>query len=352
MKGRYCTIACVTLLGLHAGPARPAVPGSLHYVWSNVVVGGGGFSPNILFSPVEPGLAYLRTDIGGVYRYDQSQQHWIALQDDMAEGNYFGVESVAPDPRQFGGRVRCSRKCIAPGQRPFCDPTTEARPGTSSPSHFVWVATRMDTASASAWRSIHTTRIFSTSVRDTMACDEVPMAGAPGRASRPVPAPGLGLPAPHRTHAGISFVLFDPRTGSHDARQQPRCSWRSLIPANVDLFRSDDAGASWQPVPGRPRADLLPVRAQRASNGILYLTYSDGVGPTASQTGQCSRSTPRLHPGATSLHPGRPVGSWVWPLTPGSPIFSSPQPQIAGWARHYLAEHGSRATLGKPAAAQ
>ena len=72
---------------------------SSHYLWSNVVVGGGGFSPNVLFSPVEPGLAYLRTDIGGAYRYEQGQQRWIALQDGMAEGNYFGVESLAPDPR-------------------------------------------------------------------------------------------------------------------------------------------------------------------------------------------------------------------------------------------------------------
>src|SRR5580700_4177360 len=90
---------CIGLLGLYVGIARTAAPPSPHYVWNNVTVGGGGFSPNIIFSPVEPGLAYLRTDIGGIYRYEQSQQRWIALQDGMAEGNYFGVESVAPDPR-------------------------------------------------------------------------------------------------------------------------------------------------------------------------------------------------------------------------------------------------------------
>src|SRR5579871_4788192 len=30
-----------------AAPARAALPRSLHYDWNNVVVGGGGFSPNI-----------------------------------------------------------------------------------------------------------------------------------------------------------------------------------------------------------------------------------------------------------------------------------------------------------------
>src|ERR1700720_2598580 len=87
---------------LYVGGAWTAMPSLTplpRYIWNNVVVGGGGFSPNILFSPVEPGLVYLRTDIGGVYRYEQSQQRWVALQDGMAEGNYFGVESLVPDPR-------------------------------------------------------------------------------------------------------------------------------------------------------------------------------------------------------------------------------------------------------------
>ena len=96
---RTIVCTCIGLLGLYVGIARASVPHFPHYAWNNVTVGGGGFSPNIIFSPVEPGLAYLRTDIGRVYRYEQSQQRWIALQDGMAEGNYFGVESVAPDPR-------------------------------------------------------------------------------------------------------------------------------------------------------------------------------------------------------------------------------------------------------------
>jgi hypothetical protein len=85
-----CTVAAALGVGL----VWATEPQSAHYQWNNVTVGGGGFSPNIVFSPVEQGLAYLRTDIGGLYRYDQSQQRWIPLQDGMSEGNYFGVESV------------------------------------------------------------------------------------------------------------------------------------------------------------------------------------------------------------------------------------------------------------------
>src|ERR1700730_1354007 len=90
---------CAVTAALGVVFARAAVAQTVRYHWNNVTVGGGGFSPNIVFSPVEPGLAYLRTDIGGIYRYEQSQQRWIALQDGMGEGNYFGVEGGAPDPR-------------------------------------------------------------------------------------------------------------------------------------------------------------------------------------------------------------------------------------------------------------
>ena len=86
-------------LVLYVGSVYAASPSSIPYQWNSVTVGGGGFSPNIIFSPVEQGLAYLRTDIGGLYRYNRHAQRWLPLQDGMPEGNYFGVESVAPDPR-------------------------------------------------------------------------------------------------------------------------------------------------------------------------------------------------------------------------------------------------------------
>jgi xyloglucan-specific exo-beta-1,4-glucanase len=42
--------------------------------------GGGGFVPGIVFNPTKQGLAYARTDIGGLYRLN-SDDSWTPLTD-------------------------------------------------------------------------------------------------------------------------------------------------------------------------------------------------------------------------------------------------------------------------------
>jgi photosystem II stability/assembly factor-like uncharacterized protein len=55
------------------------------------------------------------------------------------------------------------------------------------------------------------------------------------------------------------------------------------------LYRSDDGGASWTVVPDQPGATLLPVHAELDSQGVLYITYSNGVGPNGATDGAVFR---------------------------------------------------------------
>src|SRR5215467_1127165 len=85
-------VIAVVCAAASCAAAHAVSVGSEDYVWKNVTVGGGGFVPGIVFSRAEKDLAYIRTDIGGAYRWDAGLMRWIPLEDGIAEGNYLGIE--------------------------------------------------------------------------------------------------------------------------------------------------------------------------------------------------------------------------------------------------------------------
>jgi xyloglucan-specific exo-beta-1,4-glucanase len=68
--------------------------------WGPVVLGGGGAVPGIVVHPTVPDLAYIRTDVGGAYRWDEAGRRWIPILDHISPDrwNLYGVESLALDP--------------------------------------------------------------------------------------------------------------------------------------------------------------------------------------------------------------------------------------------------------------
>jgi len=61
-----------------------AVPARAAFSWQNVNIGGGGgFIPGIIFHPTTKGVAYARTDIGGLYRLN-ADDSWTAITDSLA----------------------------------------------------------------------------------------------------------------------------------------------------------------------------------------------------------------------------------------------------------------------------
>ena len=73
---------------------------SVDYKWSNVAIGGGGYVTGMEYSKAEEGLAYARTDIGGAYRWVDSESKWVAITDFLGseEWNLIGIESICADP--------------------------------------------------------------------------------------------------------------------------------------------------------------------------------------------------------------------------------------------------------------
>ncbi|MEO0854092.1 MAG: hypothetical protein AAFY15_11420, partial [Cyanobacteria bacterium J06648_11] len=81
-------------------PHSPVIQGRNGFVWGQVPLGGGGYVTGIYLHPQTPDLVYLKTDVGGAYRWNALDRRWIPLMDWLPRslGNHFGCESLAFDP--------------------------------------------------------------------------------------------------------------------------------------------------------------------------------------------------------------------------------------------------------------
>jgi hypothetical protein len=70
------------------------------YRWGSVCIGGGGYITGVVIHPLDSNLVYIRTDIGGAYRWDSENSRWIPLLDwlDPDIENLRGVDGIAVDP--------------------------------------------------------------------------------------------------------------------------------------------------------------------------------------------------------------------------------------------------------------
>ncbi len=69
------------------------------YHWKNVAIGGGSYVTGITFHPKEKGLVYIKTDIGGCYRWNEPEGRWIPLTDHFTiDQGGCGGQTIAIDP--------------------------------------------------------------------------------------------------------------------------------------------------------------------------------------------------------------------------------------------------------------
>ncbi|MDE2051802.1 MAG: hypothetical protein KGJ72_12375, partial [Gammaproteobacteria bacterium] len=326
-RGIAVGIIATSLWGMGISAAA-AVPRTPSYLWRNVTVGAGGFAPDIIFSRAQRGLAYLRTDMGGVYRWSARRQAWIPLEDGIAQSSFFGIESIAADP------VDPNVVYVAAGmyaREPAAILRSEDRGNTwqifptpfhmggNEPGRGVGERLAIDPSDRSIlyFGSRYDGLKRSTDRGETWS----PVASFPVR--------GTGWRAAARDETGISFVVIDPASGANG--QPSRRIFVGVTDAGAQhLYRSDDAGRSWMAVPGQPRASLLPVHGELDSRGILYITYSNGVGPNGvtdgavfsydTRLGQWTDITPEKGPRRA---PGGYMGLSVDAQRPGTVVVAT-----------------------------
>ncbi len=88
---------CIAIIALAAtivlAPHLPSCSTTSNYHWTNVSIGGGGYVTGIYLHPLQQDLAYIKTDIGGFYRWNSVDKRLIPLTDrfGLQESNYYGL---------------------------------------------------------------------------------------------------------------------------------------------------------------------------------------------------------------------------------------------------------------------
>ncbi|HET9171328.1 MAG TPA: xyloglucanase [Actinospica sp.] len=276
-----CALAGVLTLPLFAAPAATADIGGGNHTWTDVTIGAGGFVTGVVYNPTQPGLAYLRTDIGGLYRWNAFTQSWTPLLDatTYANWNELGVDSVATDP------IHPSRVWAAVGQYAYS--WNDAQPSailTSNDYGRTWSAFTVPFEIGSNDQGRDSGERLVVDPND----DKILYYGTENDGlwkstdgghtwAKDAAFPDGGA----NTAAGLQFVTFD-QTEKH--RGTPT---QHIVVGDADtssLYASTDGGATWNKVTGGP--GTVPIKAQFASDGSMYVVYDQYTGPYWMGTGK------------------------------------------------------------------
>ncbi|GGW94428.1 cellulose binding domain-containing protein [Streptomyces lomondensis] len=269
------------------------------YTWKNARIDGGGFVPGIVFNRTEKNLAYARTDIGGAYRWQEASKTWTPLLDSVGwdDWGHTGVVSIASDsvdPNRVyaavgtytnswdpknGAVMRSSnrgaswQKANLPfklggnmpgrgmGERLAVDPNRNSVLYLGAPS------------GKGLWRSTDSGVTWS-------QVANFPNAG--NYVADPSDTSGYSS-----DNQGIVWVTFDESTGTSGSAT--KTIYVGVADKDNAVYRSTDAGATWQRLAGQPTGYLAHKGVLDAKNGYLYLAYSDKGGPYDGGKGQLWR---------------------------------------------------------------
>ncbi len=295
---------------------------SQSYTWKNVTVKGGGFICGIVFNTAQQELAYIRTDIGSSYKWDSQAKKWLPLTDWCGLGNMHGSESLATDPLD-PQRVYIAAG-MGPGQAAILRSMDQGKTfqvvnvpfemGGNSPGRGIGERLAIDpndnsilyfgSRAAGLWISkdaaLTWNKVSNFPPDATPSSTKAPGPRAEAGATAAVPPDaaagarrGRGGAGGGRGGggAGLSFVVFDPATGTRGHATQT-IYVGSTDRGDSHLFRSADAGQTWQPVPGQP-GNFLAIHAAFDAQGILYVVYGNGVGPGGVSDGAVWRLNPK-----------------------------------------------------------
>jgi xyloglucan-specific exo-beta-1,4-glucanase len=261
--------AALSLFGL------PPLVFAQSYTWKSVVTPAGGTITGIVYSLAAQGLIYARTDMGGSYRWDNTNKVWIPLTDWLGDWNLYGVDSIAADPKNAnnvyaaigqsysgttGSIIASTNQGAAWTQYPIAVTIAGNNGGNNAGERLavdpnltstLYFGTRYN----GLWKSTNSAATWS-------RVASFPVNGDSGN--------------------GLSWVVIDPHGTSGSASATIYVGVEAVGSGNSNVYRSTDGGANWSVIPGGPTS-MITVQGSLGSDGTLWMSYNDS---TNYQTGQ------------------------------------------------------------------
>ncbi|KAL1839449.1 hypothetical protein VTJ49DRAFT_1487 [Mycothermus thermophilus] len=259
--------------------------------WKNVNIGGGGgFVPGVVFHPKEKGVAYARTDIGGLYRLN-SDDSWTPVTDSVStheRWGHWGIDAVALDPQDPdkvyaavgmytnswdpnpGAIIRSSDR----GET-WTSVDLPFKVGGNMPGRGMGERLAVDPANSD---------ILYFGARSGNGLWRSTDGGATWSKVESFTSPGTFIPDPSDVGGyngdivGLAFVTFDSTSPVVDGATS-RIFVGTADNITASIYVSNDAGATWAPVADQP-GQFFPHKCKlQPDEKALYITYSDGAGP-------------------------------------------------------------------------
>jgi len=261
----------------------PPTYGNAYRSWRNARMDGGGFVSGLIASPLPEGPLFARTDVGGAYLWEAGKKVWKPITDNLAGSQQ--VESMAADPMDKNlVYVASAGKIHRSGDlgETWTSHVIPAAMAGNGDGRCVGERLAVDPNRA-------TTLFFGSRRAGLLRSDD-------GAATwRPVP--GFTDWKDEKEAIGITFVLFDKRSGG--AGRASSRIFLGVRGSKAWLYESKDGGETWNPVAGQSTGNGFPNHAVLSPSGMLYLTCANAGGPNGMSDGALWRyNTAQLGPQA------------------------------------------------------
>lgn len=245
------------------------------FEWQSVEINGGGFVPGIIFHPASPGLLYARTDVGGLYRWDEETKRWKQLFDFLRrdQSDYMGVLSIALDPsdpkRIYAMTGKYTQDWAGYGAILISEDYGETWTIVNLDKYGIKVGGNEDGRNAGERLQVDpnfsSVLFMGTTKYGLWKSEDF------GKNWKKVDS----FPS-----TSVTFVLFDEKSGKTGS-PTPRIFVGCSEPKGI--FVTEDGGTTWNVLPNLP-SDLIPLRG-KIHDGILYVTFSNALGPNGATKG-------------------------------------------------------------------